>query len=164
MQRDYESSENSEIKGFSRKSGHDFLSNFYESTVAFEGKLYPSVEHAYQAAKSLDPSVREIIRKSKSSSEAKKLGQSIGVRADWTAVRLSLMKTLLREKFENPFLRFRLKNTQSSKLIHENRNDRFWGTVNGEGENWLGRLIEEVRDEIFTEDSAEEAARSRGML
>ena len=32
-----------------------FLSNFYPSPVKFRGILYPSVEHAYQSAKSADP-------------------------------------------------------------------------------------------------------------
>ena len=31
-----------------------FLSNFYSHPVVFEGVTYPSNEHAYQAAKTLD--------------------------------------------------------------------------------------------------------------
>ena len=63
------------IDRFTRETGYDFLSNFYPSTVSFEGMLYPTVEHAYQAAKTIDPKIREIIRKANGPGEAKKLGQ-----------------------------------------------------------------------------------------
>jgi hypothetical protein len=39
-----------------------FLSNFYPCEVEFEGDTYPSAEHAYQAAKTIDPDVRRITR------------------------------------------------------------------------------------------------------
>ena len=34
---------------------YGFLSNFNKSRVEFEGMTYPSVEHAFQAAKNPDP-------------------------------------------------------------------------------------------------------------
>ena len=37
-----------------------FLSNMYPSVVGFEGALYPSAEHAFQAAKTLDEEERYI--------------------------------------------------------------------------------------------------------
>lgn len=137
------------IAGFNKKNGTEFLSNFHPSTVLFEGQLYPTVEHAYQASKTLDSNIREIIRKSKSPADAKKLGRAITLRQDWMDVRVNIMRNLIREKFQNPFLQHLLLLTGSKQLIHENRwNDRFWGVVNGEGENWLGRIMEEVRKEI----------------
>lgn len=41
----------SEIKSFTGK--YSFLSNFYPCKVLFEGVRYPSVEHAFQAAKNI---------------------------------------------------------------------------------------------------------------
>ena len=38
-----------------------WLSNFEEASVFFEGRAYKSTEHAYQAAKSLNPMVRKDI-------------------------------------------------------------------------------------------------------
>ena len=35
-----------------------FLSNFAESKISFEGLTYPTVEHAFQAAKTLDEEER----------------------------------------------------------------------------------------------------------
>jgi len=152
MQKEYVDSASKEIRGFSKKSGYEFLSNFYAATVAFEGSLYPSVEHAYQAAKSLDVDTRKIIKRAMTSGEAKRLGRAIVVRPDWIDVRLDIMRNLIREKFENPFLRFRLKDTYGYKIINESRYDKFWGIVGGEGENWLGRIIEEVREKIIADD------------
>ena len=143
------------IIGFSRKTGYEFLSNFYGSTVAYEGLLYPSVEHAYQAAKSLDASTRKIFCRVKDPNIAKRMGQSIVVRSDWRDVKVDIMRSLIIEKFQNPFIRWRLIETRGRRLINENKwNDKFWGVVNGEGENWLGKILEEVREIIFLEDSS----------
>lgn len=54
-----------------------FLSNFYPQPVIFEGMLFPSVEHAYQAAKTLDWDHRERIRALRSPSMAKSAGPQI---------------------------------------------------------------------------------------
>lgn len=144
------------VIGFSRKTGHEYLSNFYASSVAYEGMLYPSVEHAYQASKSLDPATRSLIKKAADPNIAKRLGQSILVHPGWVESRINIMRQLIREKFSNPFIRWKLKETVGFRLVNENRwNDRFWGVVNGTGENWLGRILEEVREEIIVEDSSE---------
>jgi ribA/ribD-fused uncharacterized protein len=146
------------IDRFTKEAGYDFLSNFYSSTISFEGQLYPSVEHAYQASKSLDVSVRETIRKAKSPADAKKLGQCITVRADWNDVKVDIMRTLIREKFENPFLRPLLLATDDADLILNNKwNDKFWGVCRGEGENWLGKILMEergrIKEELTNDDS-----------
>ena len=147
----------SSIVGFSKKNGFEFLSNFYVSSITFEGKLYPSVEHAYQAAKSLNEETRRLIRSANNPNTAKRLGQSIVVREDWHDIKIAVMKVLIRKKFENPFIRWRLKDTAGRHLINENLwNDRFWGVVGGDGENWLGKILEEVREEIILIDMQEE--------
>jgi ribA/ribD-fused uncharacterized protein len=155
-QKDLKSENDPPIIGFSRKTGFEFLSNFYNSSITFEGNLYPSVEHAYQAAKSLNQTTRNLIKKADSPNLAKRLGQSVVVREDWDDVKIIIMKELIRKKFENPFIRYRLKETNKRPLINENRwNDKFWGVVNGEGKNWLGRILEEVREEILQDDCEE---------
>lgn len=144
------------VIGFSRKTDHEYLSNFYASSVAYEGMLYPTVEHAYQASKSLDPATRHLIKRAKDPNIAKRMGQGVLVRPDWRGARVDVMRLLIREKFKNPFVRWKLKETVGKKLVNENRwNDRFWGTVHGIGENWLGKILEEVREEIIAEDSSD---------
>lgn len=145
------------IDRFTKESGYDFLSNFYMATVRFDGKLYPSVEHAYQAAKTLDNISRDIIRKAKTPSDAKKLGQGLEIRHDWNEVRIDIMRGLIREKFENPFLRPLLLATGDAALILNNKwNDKFWGVCRGTGENWLGKILMEERNRIKEENSKEQ--------
>jgi ribA/ribD-fused uncharacterized protein len=140
------------LVGFNKKNKTEFLSNFYPSPISFEGMLYPTVEHAYQASKTLDKGSKDLIRKSKTPIEAKKLGRSLQLRNDWYDVRIDIMKCLVKEKFENPFLNHLLLETESYSLINENKwNDKFWGVTKGVGENWLGKIIEEVRSEVRKE-------------
>jgi hypothetical protein len=137
------------IDRFTKETGYDFLSNFYTSTVRFEGVLYPTVEHAYQASKTTDLRLREIIKRAANPLEAKKLGKCLKLREDWESVRIEIMRKLIREKFENPFLGHLLLKTDDAKLIMNNKfNDRFWGVYKGSGENWLGKILEEVREEL----------------
>lgn len=142
------------IDRFTKETGYDFLSNFYASSVSYEGKLYPTVEHAYQASKTTDPNVREFIRKAKDPGEAKRLGQGIAVRNDWEKVKVGIMRCLIKEKFSNPFLTHRLLDTGDTQLVLNNKwNDKFWGICRGVGENWLGKILMEVREELRKEIS-----------
>lgn len=132
---------------------HYFLSNFFPSTLSMNGKLYPSAEHAYQSQKTKDPVLQEMIRKSIDPMMAKKLGRLIELEPDWNDLRIPLMKKIIKEKFTNPLLRELLKSTNNAKLIHDNKfGDKFWGIYRGAGENMLGLILEEVRDQIIDED------------
>lgn len=129
-----------------------FLSNFYESTIYVDGERYRSVEHAHQAYKTIDPWSRKLVREAKTASDAKKLGKSVPLRDDWDAVKIDLMRSFVRKKFENPFLRPLLVSTGDAELIESNTwNDTFWGVCKGVGQNWLGRILMDVRDEIKNE-------------
>jgi len=144
------------IVGFNKKNKTEFLSNFYSSTISFDGDLYPTVEHAYQASKTLNLDSRRLIKNAKTPYEAKKLGQALVLRDDWDDVKVDIMRRLIKEKFKNPFLRYLLSLTDDYHLINENkRNDKFWGTTNHVGENWLGKILEEVRKDNIEEDSLE---------
>jgi len=137
------------IDDFSPRLKHGFLSNFYPCTIYIDKKPFASVEHAYQAYKTLDESARELIRKSKSPQEAKKLGRCVQLRPDWVEVRIPLMHSFLKQKFDNPFLQHMLIETGEAQLIHNNTwNDKFWGVCRGSGENWLGRLLMQVRSDL----------------
>lgn len=137
------------IDRFTSEAGYGFLSNFHPSTIYIDGKSYATVEHAYQAHKTLDEASRELIRRAKTPSEAKKLGQGVQLRSDWEDVKIDLMRSFIRQKFENPFLRPQLLDTGDAELIENNYwNDRFWGVCRGVGQNWLGKILMEVRDEM----------------
>lgn len=133
-----------------------FLSNFHEATIYVEGNKYRSVEHAYQAYKTLDPWSRRLIREAKTPAEAKKLGRSVLLRDDWETVKIDLMRSFIRKKFENPFLRPLLLATGDAELIEGNTwNDTFWGVCKGVGQNWLGKILTSERDRIRKEEESE---------
>ena len=135
-----------------------FLSNFYPTTVELDVVRYLSVEHAYQAAKTLDLEARVPIL-AMTASQAKSYGRKVVLRPDWESVKLDVMVGLLRQKFDParyPILTEKLVDTRSRELIEGNTwHDLWWGRCNcsyhkSRGENWLGRLLMQVRTELDT--------------
>lgn len=141
-----------EIRGFHGE--YRFLSNFFPSPVEFEGLTYPTVEHAYQASKTLDDGMRLVVCNAGSSGQAKHAGRSLVLRPDWEDVKLSIMRTLLRKKFYDPLLKAALLQTGDAQLVEWNYwHDQYWGKCScashrGEGENWLGRTLMETREAL----------------
>lgn len=130
---------------------HAFLSNFFPSTVRFDGTSWPTVEHAFQAAKTNDPEERNWIRNAGTPGVAKRRGRSVKLRKDWESVKLDVMRELLRSKFSDPTLRRMLLDTGDSPLLEGNMwNDRFWGVClkTGKGQNHLGGLLMSLREEL----------------
>lgn len=130
---------------------HRFLSNFAAVVVEWDGDTYPSVEHAYQAAKTMIQAERKKIRVAPSAAAAKKLGRKVTLREDWDGMKLTVMRQLVRQKFDedHPLLRAALLSTGDAELIEGNWwGDTFWGVYAGSGENWLGRILMEIREEI----------------
>jgi ribA/ribD-fused uncharacterized protein len=124
-----------------------FLSNFFDSEVELNGETYPTVEHAYQAAKTFVKEEIDQIRKAPTAGKAKRLGQIVTLRADWYDVSLSTMEMLVRQKFQKEPLRSALIKTYPSQLIEGNNwGDTFWGTCNGVGHNHLGIILMKIRD------------------
>lgn len=130
-----------------------FLSNFYPAEVELDGVTYPTVEHAFQAAKANDDDYlkqREKIRQAPRPGLAKRWGRSIRpLRSDWDDVRIGIMEQLIRQKFSKEPLRSQLLSTGSAELIEGNYwNDTFWGVCKGVGKNHLGKIIMRIREEI----------------
>lgn len=140
------------------KGAYGFLSNFAVAPVVYEGMLFPTVEHAYQAAKTLDWNSREEIRKAYSAGKAKQMGKRVQLRDDWKDVRLHIMEILLRQKFNVEPYRGLLLATGNTELIEGNWwNDTFWGVCRGKGENHLGKLIMEIRSQIYAGEASSKA-------
>jgi ribA/ribD-fused uncharacterized protein len=130
-----------------------FLSNYWPCAVVVDGVSFPSVEHAYQAMKSLDPGARAQIRQAADPDAAKKLGRQTRVRPDWDDIKVAVMTRLVRTKFrDDSELADRLRSTGERDLVEGNHwGDRFWGVCEGAGENHLGRILMRVRDELRSE-------------
>lgn len=140
-----------DIKGF--QGEYRFLSNFTPALIEYEGLKFPTVEHAYQAAKSKDVHFRRHVAELLTPGRAKRAGQTAKLRTDWEDVKLGIMLDLLRIKFKSSRLRLQLKQTGSAHLEETNYwGDTFWGVCKGKGENQLGKLLMKVRDEIHYQD------------
>jgi ribA/ribD-fused uncharacterized protein len=127
-----------------------FLSNFYPAQTEYEGVVYKTSEHAFQAAKSLDPRDRDYIRSGAEASDAKRMGQAIQLRDDWNDVKIQVMRDCLKSKFtRNPALAKKLVATGDLELVETNWwGDDYWGKCTENGQNWLGKLLMELREEL----------------
>ena len=132
-----------------------FLSNFWpvKHGVLLDDVRYDTVEHAYQAAKTIRPAEREEIRNAPTAGKAKRFGSVVTMRDDWSdALKLSIMEDLLRQKFApGTRLAEQLLETGDAKLIEGNTwGDTFWGRCRGKGTNHLGELLMKIREELKT--------------
>jgi ribA/ribD-fused uncharacterized protein len=137
------------IKEFSGEFG--FLSNFFPAKVMFENIMYPTSEHAYQAAKTLDVEERKRIAAIIIPGQAKREGNSLlSIRKDWEQIKVSIMESILRIKFlSNTCLLNKLIATGDKELIEGNWwGDCFWGVCKGVGENNLGKLLMKIRTDL----------------
>jgi ribA/ribD-fused uncharacterized protein len=136
-----------------------FLSNFWPAPVWLDTVQYPTVEHAYQAAKfrnevpyTQSQTLRQAIFACKTPAEAKRLAKRYKtmVRLDWAKIRYNLMNHLVYQKFtQHKHLGDMLRATGTAELVEGNWwGDTYWGVCNGIGSNWLGVILMNVRSEI----------------
>lgn len=169
----------SQIKFYSRSSKYFAFSNFYipptPIVIDVNGIAEPfkTTEHYYQAMKFYIPQSAEhmlIFRKiqsAKTPTEAFYLGKflkgkfkwiddliaehkGLPIRDDWDQVKLDVMRTAIRAKFEqNQTLSQMLIATGKAELMEDSPYDTYWGIGrNGGGQNHLGKLLMELRDTI----------------
>jgi ribA/ribD-fused uncharacterized protein len=134
---------------------YHFLSNFSRSSILVDSKWYDTVEHAFQAYKTNDLLAREHIRQAATPGEAKQLGQICPLRPDWDTAKIDVMRTMLRKKFRRQKNGAKLLATGSANLVEGNTwHDNYWGDCrcarckDKPGENHLGKLLMEIRNEI----------------
>ena len=133
-----------------------FLSNFSNSYIYDEkGIEYPTVEHYFQAAKTFNTQKRQEIAAAPTPGKAKWLGRRVNLRPDWNDVKTDVMRSALRIKFSQPYLREKLLETGDAELIEGNWwHDNFYGDCHCEkckniaGENRLGKLLMEIREDL----------------
>lgn len=132
-----------------------FLSNFYPSPFTHDGIEYPTVEHFFQAAKTLDIQERKAIAAAKTPGLAKRMGRSVQLRPDWEKVKAYYMELGLRLKFANKDLAEKLLATGDEELIEGNWwHDNIWGScmcdkcINVPGRNMLGMLLMDLRKKL----------------
>ena len=137
---------------------YTWLSNFSYSPIEEDGWQYPTVEHYFQAKKTLDKEEYAKIVEADTPGRAKRLGQKVNLRSDWEEIKTDIMRDGLRLKFQDPALRAKLLATGDEELIEGNTwHDRTWGRCvcakcGGQGQNLLGQLLMKLREEIRNEN------------
>ena len=129
-----------------------WLSNFWPAEVKLDGVIYPTVEHAYQAAKTINQAARLAIAAQPTPGMAKRAGKLLPIREDWDDIKLDLMEDLVQQKFQHEDLRAKLLATGDEELQEGNIwGDRFWGVCRGHGANHLGKLLMKIRTALKNE-------------
>ena len=151
------------------RAAFGFLSHFHPSPVDLDGEVWKTVEHYYQAQKSVHPEYRAVIREAMSPGMAKRLAahpaaprrvsqqswfrkNGLLPRSDWHEVKLDIMRRADLAKFtQHPGLAELLLTTGSAELIEDSPFEPFWGSgQDGEGQNWAGRVLMEIRQRLRT--------------
>ena len=137
----------------SKSATHTELSNFHWSSFLLDDKMWPTVEHYFQAQKfPADPDLQERVRAAKSALGAKRLGRTktAAFRDDWETIKDEVMYTGIKAKFrQNPALATLLAGTGSAWLIEKASRDSYWGSgPNGCGKNKTGHILMRVRLEL----------------
>ncbi len=130
------------------------LDNFSAFKVKYEGVLFSTVEHAYQAYKFKDtaPEIFNQIVAAYSSDEAKRIADrnKDQVCRNWDEIKVDLMENLLRAKIsQNPYVKEKLLQSKDYLLCEDSNQDSFWGIgPKRDGQNQLGKLWMKLRDEL----------------
>jgi ribA/ribD-fused uncharacterized protein len=129
------------------------FSNLFLRPIEFEGRIFPTSEHAYQAGKASKPAVREWILSAPTPALVAMAAHGLyvwDVVPNWAQIKLDRMRNVLRAKFDqHADLRELLLSTGNTRLVEagtvNSAVNRLWGEVNGKGKNMLGVMLMELR-------------------
>lgn len=135
---------------------HYYLSNFSAFRLRLlDGTVYPTSEHAYQCAKlegTGNDSLLTSVRCAESAHLAFKIAEEFKAyrRADWDAVKVDVMRDILRAKVDqHEYVHRKLLQTGNRELIENSWRDDYWGWgENRDGQNMLGKLWMQIRAEL----------------
>jgi ribA/ribD-fused uncharacterized protein len=143
-----------------------FLSNFFPAPFMYDGRLWPTSEHAFNAMKSLDMGEQNGVAAASTPAEAKRRGRQVRLRSDWDAtVRYQVMREVLYAKFTaNPGRVRALLSTGTARLVEGNTwHDQTWGDCRcgrpacaEPGQNHLGQMLMELRERLRRETPLKE--------
>jgi hypothetical protein len=131
------------------------LDNFSAFSIKVDGITFPTVEHAYQAAKFVVscPKTYMLVREAPSAYDAQRIAREFVDRRDpkFDEYKIQLMEKLLRAKLEqHPHVRNKLLRTRGHTIAEDSPDNDFWGIgANRNGKNIMGKLWMKLRDEIL---------------
>lgn len=128
------------------------FSNFSSFTLERKGVVWMTSEHAYHAERFTDETMKQAIASMRSAHDAftyAQVNKSLQ-RSDWNEVKLGIMKEILHAKVaQHPYVLKKLLESGDRELVEDSWRDDFWGWgPNKDGQNHLGKLWMEVREEV----------------
>lgn len=134
------------------ETSHFVLSNFSPHTVRYNATLFPTVEHAYHAAKFENKDIVDKIKNAGSPLEAHSLGKKYKPqrRKDWNDVKVDILHEIIQAKVEqHEEVKQALLATSEEEIIEENPNNSFWGNgKDGKGQNQMGKILMRIREDL----------------
>jgi hypothetical protein len=132
------------------------FSNLYRRPILFDGREFPTAEHAYQAGKPIKEAVREWILSAPTPALVAMAAHGLytwDITPDWSQVKFARMRRVLYAKFtQHEDLRALLLSTGAARIVESARTNnavnRLWGEVDGKGMNKLGLFLMDLRDEL----------------
>lgn len=132
------------------------FSNLYKREITFEGEVFATSEHAYQAGKARKPAVKKWLMDAPSPSLLAMAAHGLyywDVAPGWSKGKFDRMKAVLCAKFtQHEDLKEILLGTGNARLVEsatvDNSVNRLWGEVNGVGKNALGIMLMKLRAEL----------------
>src|ERR1017187_8626046 len=95
------------------------FSNFTKTPFILDDKQWNTVEHYYQAMKTIDEDQQEFIRNSSTAKEAKARGLRVKLRDDWDKVKYQFMIKALRVKFSDEPYKSLLMDTGDANIYED---------------------------------------------
>ena len=132
------------------------FSNLYRRAVEFEGEVFATSEHAYQAGKPRKREVRRWLMEAPTPALLAMAAHGLyywDIAPGWSQTKFDRMRAVLRAKFtQHEDLQELLLSTGEARLVEaatvDNEVNRLWGEVNGEGRNMLGTMLMELRTQL----------------
>jgi ribA/ribD-fused uncharacterized protein len=132
------------------------FSNLFRREIEFEGLVFATSEHAYQAGKARKPEVREWLMAAPSPALLAMAAHGLyqwDIATGWSRTKFDRMRRVLLAKFtQHDDLRELLLSTGEARLVEsatvDNAVNRLWGEVNGVGNNMLGVMLMELRAQL----------------
>ncbi|MDP4038801.1 MAG: NADAR family protein [bacterium] len=140
-----------DVVGFYEREFYTF-SNFSSFQVEWRGRIWPTSEHAYQAAHFFEtsPELVEEIFKARSAHDALKIAKTNANKApdNWEKINVKIMKDICKQKLlQHSYVQQKLLQTADLLLVEDSPKDNFWGWgEDRKGRNELGKIWMQLRE------------------
>lgn len=149
------------------------FSNLYRRSISYDGYVYPTSEHAYQAGKARKAEVRDWLMAAPSPALLAMAAHGLyqwDIAPNWSKIKFDRMREVLWAKFtQHTDLASLLLDTGDAVLIEtatvDNPVNRLWGEVEGKGgKNMLGVMLMEVREKLAGEKRPKRRVRQLKLI